>query len=335
MRIEELGLSNEDLLAHLEAWPLEEGKEVARSGKHEYDARCPFHDDHGRPNWGINLDTGFYKCLSCGAKGDFVSLYAHMEAVSLWETLLHLRRVGGTPAGMVRRLEGLLRRLERSQQQGLATHPPELMAPTIYPPVNKRPEAMKYLESRGFTKQSIKKFDLRFSRKRNSIVIPVRDGKGVLWGYIYRNIDPDCDPRFRYKYTKKFQRSQVLFGSHLLENNENGYNASNQIVVVEGSLDTIWVNQAGIPAVGILGSFASEHQIQELRQYPRLVLLMDNDNAGRLAAQEVGGVLNHQVPVSVGRYPRYAKDPCEIKENDLSRVVRRAVPYLLLSQKIK
>ena len=31
-------------------------------------ALCPFHDDH-RPSLRVNVDTGAFRCMACGAKG--------------------------------------------------------------------------------------------------------------------------------------------------------------------------------------------------------------------------------------------------------------------------
>jgi len=44
---------------------------------------CPFHDDfsrqgkRGRPNFGVNLDEGYWKCLRCGASGPSLKALRH------------------------------------------------------------------------------------------------------------------------------------------------------------------------------------------------------------------------------------------------------------------
>lgn len=43
--------------------------------------KCPFHNDH-RPSLSINLEEGWYKCFSCGAKGGGIVRF-HMSRYSL------------------------------------------------------------------------------------------------------------------------------------------------------------------------------------------------------------------------------------------------------------
>jgi hypothetical protein len=42
---------------------------------------CPFHDDT-RPSLSINLEKGWYKCFSCGAKGGGIEIF-HMTRYAL------------------------------------------------------------------------------------------------------------------------------------------------------------------------------------------------------------------------------------------------------------
>lgn len=41
-----------------------------------YTARCPFHNDRGRPNLGVTKHG--YNCLRCGAKGSLAKLARHL-----------------------------------------------------------------------------------------------------------------------------------------------------------------------------------------------------------------------------------------------------------------
>lgn len=43
---------------------------------------CAFHNDRGKPNFSISSFEGIYKCWSCGASGNLVTLIAHLEKVT-------------------------------------------------------------------------------------------------------------------------------------------------------------------------------------------------------------------------------------------------------------
>jgi DNA primase len=322
MKIDELGLTPDDLRDFLARWDIR-GDEYVRRGKVEFDANCPFHNDTGRPNWGINLETGFHRCFSCGAKGDFAQLYAHVEQVGPVEAILFLRGQARTPAALHRRLEGALERLQRPGKNSTPQPPGDLPHVQVYGRLYHP-----HLEERGISRESAKRWGLRYSKMRNAIVIPAHDENQVLWGYIYRNLDPDA--RTRYLYSKDFHRTEVLYGFQFWREGLVGYNAkSRRMVVVEGAFDTIWVNQAGLPAVGILGSFPSDHHMALMKEAGQVIVMTDKDKAGLLAAVQIGESLKKKVPVLIARYPKYAGDPSEVRPQHLHKMVERAQPYLL------
>lgn len=326
MKINELGLTSNDVRAFLARWGIT-GDEYVRRGKIEYDAPCPFHNDTGRPNWGLNLETGLHRCFSCGAKGDFAALYAHVEQVDPVQAFLYLRGQARTPQALHRRLEGALERLQKPGKTS-APHPPaELPRLNVYPRFYHP-----YLKERGISSESAKRWNLRYSKMRNAIVIPALDEDHKLWGYIYRNLDPNA--RTRYLYSKDFHRTEVLYGFRFWHEGLVGYNAQNRkMVVVEGAFDTIWATQTGLPAVGILGSFPSDHHMSLMKEAGQIIVMTDKDKAGVLAAIQIGESLGTKVPVLIARYPKYAGDPSEVKPQHLHRMIEKAQPYFLWRRK--
>jgi len=58
------------------------------------DTLCLFHDDHD-PSMGVNLRHGGFRCMACGAHGDFVDFYRQISHESFVEAVSELaRRVG-------------------------------------------------------------------------------------------------------------------------------------------------------------------------------------------------------------------------------------------------
>lgn len=64
-----------------------------RSSKWAIAGRCPFHDDHQAGSFKVNLETGSFKCWSCGvAGGDIVSFLQQRDRLSFREALERLVR---------------------------------------------------------------------------------------------------------------------------------------------------------------------------------------------------------------------------------------------------
>jgi DNA primase len=40
---------------------------------------CPFHDDHHRGNFRVNLDTGAFTCFACGVKGGDIVAFTQLR----------------------------------------------------------------------------------------------------------------------------------------------------------------------------------------------------------------------------------------------------------------
>ena len=52
---------------------------------------CPFHDDHRPNSFFVNVDTGTFKCFSCGAGGgDIISFVRFRHGLSFGEALRKL-----------------------------------------------------------------------------------------------------------------------------------------------------------------------------------------------------------------------------------------------------
>jgi hypothetical protein len=107
---------------------------------------------------------------------------------------------------------------------------------------------VRYLKSRGVTKQICEKYAFGFSKEKRfykRIIIPSFNADGVLNYYTARSIDPDS----KYKYLNaKVKRSDVIF-------NEIYLDYSKKVTLVEGPMDSILGPEN---SVSILGSFLTE-----------------------------------------------------------------------------
>jgi DNA primase len=74
--------------------------------------------------------------------------------------------------------------------------------------------------------------------------------------------------------------------------------ASKTIYVVESSFDAIRLDQVGFPAVATLGANVSSSQIELLKKYfGNIVLVADNDEAGKIMADRLSEKLRNLVTI--------------------------------------
>lgn len=191
-----------------------------------------------------------------------------------------------------------------------------LGAPTSPLEQLKKPVLNSLLE-RGFSREILDKWDIGWDAKVKGMRLPVYSRTGGLEGLIWR-FPVGVEPKYRYQVG--FERSKTLYGLWRLSTKIA------QIVLVEGPLDAIWVQEAGIAALAILGSSLSEQQahiIQQLRP-SRVLLCFDNDAAGKHATSGAVGLLQREgCWVYKVALPKRVKDVQEVKCADVVNVLSK------------
>ena len=160
-----------------------------------------------------------------------------------------------------------------------------------------------YLKRRGFDEQVLKQFGVGGNQDRIWIPVTLMSGRNV--GTITRFLPEFGDNRYMYSYG--FEKRNYLFGTSCFKY------CDDTVVVVEGSLDCIRMHQIGITnTIAILGNRATSSQISLLKLLgTRVVLALDNDDAGIQGAKALGRVLQvagHEVY----KLDYDAKDPGEL-----------------------
>jgi DNA primase len=135
-----------------------------------------------------------------------------------------------------------------------------------------------YLSERGLTEETAKTFGVGLFPGNGSmhgrIVIPIHNPEGELVAYAGRSID-DSEPR--YKFPAGFHKSLELFNLHRVKGELS-------VVLVEGFFDCMKVTQAGFPCVALMGASMSNAQEKLLGDFGHVVVMLDGDEAGRVAA---------------------------------------------------
>jgi DNA primase len=171
-----------------------------------------------------------------------------------------------------------------------------------------------------------------YDRFRDRIIFPITDPRGRVISFGGRAMDPQA----RAKYlngpeTELFHKGHNLYGlpeaRRLLAAAPS--DETPPLVVVEGYMDAIACQRAGVPAVAPLGTALTEEQIEVLwRNHPEPTLCFDGDRAGRQAASRA---IDRALPIlKPSRSLRFAiveggKDPDDVLREQGAAALREQV----------
>lgn len=274
--------------------------------------KCPFHID-SRPSFGIQTRTGLWLCRSGCGEGNIEQLIMRAKQVDLLHALAIKRQwEEGSPLDV--ELDKMLAAI--APREAVAAPEPFVMSvagltsdrwPNWWP-------------ERGFDAKSWRRFDVRLDTNNGDTVLPLRAADGMLAGTI-RRAQPGIMPK--YRYSDNIRVNQHLYGIDTMV--RLGWVPGSRLVLVEGSLDCIWLQQNGIAAAAVLGSHLSKDQARILRGVGpgRVLLAFDNDDAGRQATRKAMRDLP-DMPLDVIDWSLRSdkKDVQEIKEPwDLKNII--------------
>lgn len=160
--------------------------------------------------------------------------------------------------------------------------------------LQEHPNAGEYLASRGLTEELISRFRLGVvdapsighESYKGCLSIPYLSNYGVLsirWRPLYES---DA------KYLTSPGDHDWIYNPQALERGTRG------ICICEGEFDTIIAESAGLPSIGLPGSTKWENAWTRLLSgYQYVVLLQDDDEAGRKMAAKLGKILRNLRPV--------------------------------------
>jgi DNA primase len=327
------------------------GKSVKlrRQGR-EYAGLSPFAKEKS-PSFFVNDEKGFYHCFSSGKHGDVISFLQETESLTFVEAVERL----ASEAGMALPVHDPRSAAEDKRRGGLIEWL-ELAAKWFEDQLRRPVggDAQRYLSGRGFPSTEWGRFRIGFApesrtalkdylvakgarpgelveaglliapedgsapydRFRNRVMFPITDGKGRVISFGGRALDPAA----RAKYlngpeTSVFHKGRVLYGlaeaRRLLP-----AHAAAPLAVVEGYMDAITCQRAGVAAVAAMGTALGEDQMEILwRIHPEPTLCFDGDAAGQRAARRT---IDRALPLLQPRRsfrfatPKGGKDPDDV-----------------------
>jgi DNA primase len=323
---------------------------LRRQGR-EYAGLSPFTKEK-TPSFYVNDDKGFYHCFSSGKHGDLISFLQETERLSFPEAVERLAAEAGVPMPVQDERQVEQDRQRSTLQDWLETaaawfegelRRPAGAAARAYLAKRALPEtdwkrfrigyapsgrtALKdYLVQKGARPADLVQAGLLiapedggapYDRFRDRIIFPITDLRGRVISFGGRALDPEAKAKYlNGPETDLFSKSQVLYGLHDARKLLGTGEADAPLVVVEGYMDVIACQRAGVAAVAGMGTALTEEQMALMwRFHPEPTLCFDGDGAGqRAAARAIDRALPHLKP---GRSFRFAivtggKDPDDV-----------------------
>jgi DNA primase len=301
-------VSMRDVLTH---YGLMEGT-TEKPSKHglELRLRCPFHEDK-TPSLSINTETGKFHCFGCHAKGgDIFDFVVTKEGIAARDRTKSRRQAAllikdwfgvGSEAAPVPETSAAA---DTQAPVEDITPPAETAEEPVNPPLK---FTFKHLDTqhpyltqeRGLKEATIDVFGLGHHAGKgimhNRVVIPIHNEQGDLVAYAGRSPGEPPSGEGQYKFPPNFHKSLVLFNLHRAKEH-----ATEGLIVVEGFFTVFEFFQRGRKnVVALMGSSLSKEQerliVETVGPKGRVLLALDNDEAGRTGSEDAVNRLRSQV----------------------------------------
>lgn len=282
---------------------------------------CPFHNEKS-PSFTVTPSKEIYKCFGCGVSGNAIKFIMEHEKYSYVEALRWLAQKYDVT------VEETEVSAEVKQQQQLAdslyiinNFAREYFADTLLNTEEGQNVGLSYFEERGFTQETIRKFQLGYSMNvwdaftkaalakgynldylqktglvtvrneqpgdnyRGRVIFPIHNQSGKVLGFGARIlVKNDRAPKYiNSPENEIYVKNRVLYGTYFAR---HAIDKLNECLLVEGYTDVISLHQAGIEnVVASSGTSLTQHQLRLIKKYTNnLTILFDGDNAGVKAA---------------------------------------------------
>jgi len=323
---------------------------LRRQGR-EFAGLSPFTQEK-TPSFYVNDEKGFYHCFSSGKHGDLISFLQETERLSFPEAVERLAAEAGVPMPVpdARSVEEDKKRLTLMDWLEAAA---QWFEGELRRPVGQAARA--YLEKRGLPESEWKRFRLGlapasrsglkdhlvqkgarpaelaeaglliapedggapYDRFRERIIFPITDARGRVISFGGRALNADAKAKYlNGPDTALFDKGRTLYGLYEARKLLAAGGEGAPLVAVEGYMDVIACQRAGVAAVAGMGTALTEDQMALMwRHHPEPTLCFDGDGAGQRAASRA---IDRALPLlQSGRSFRFAlvtggKDPDDV-----------------------
>lgn len=302
---------------------------------------CPFHGEK-TPSFNIYTETDSFYCFGCGASGDVISFIMKIDNLDYVEAVKYLAQRAGMDMpedGYDDSLSRLRKRVYEANREAARFYYKTLISEKGRAGLNYFRSRMladstirhfglgfaddnwgslcEYLKSKGFKDSELVAANLAVRRRSgngiydrftNRVMFPIIDLRGNVIAFGGRIMTDEKPKYLNTSDTPVFKKSENLFS---LNNAKNS--GSRTLILCEGYMDVIAVNQAGFQnAVATLGTALTSEQAVLMKRYAdEVIICYDADEAGQKAtARAIPLLRNAGLNIRVLTIPN-GKDPDE------------------------
>jgi len=290
---------------------------MKKSGKNLISA-CPIHKGSNPRQFSVDPEKNIFNCFGdCKSGGNVLDFVAKMEGVSLREAGLLIKD---------KILNGICLDAKEPDTKTVKAEKEEPPADkvTVNPPLTFQLKNLKtdhsFFSEQNIEPETVKHFGLGFCAKgmmKGRIVIPIHNELGELVAYCGRAVDKkQIKSEGKYKLPPKFVKSEVLYNLNLQKKDEDTF------ILVESFLSVFRLYQAGYSNVlALMGSSLSEAQEkminQRLTPEGKVIMLFDDDEAGRACARDSLKRLGSKLFVKIPDISHYGKKPHHLNSDQI------------------
>lgn len=280
---------------------------------------CPLHGEKS-PSFYVTPAKGIFKCFGCGEGGDAISFVQKHDGLSYVDALKLIARKYNITVEEQEVTEEVRAENQRAASLQLVNdYARDFYRESLVSTDEGRDIGLSYFKHRGYTDETIKKFELGFAPPggsalkeaalakgyqleflrelglitkegdrdflRDRVVFPIHGYSGKVVAFAGRVLKSTTKaPKYlNSPETELYFKSKTLYGLHLAR---TSIRREDQCLITEGYADVIALNQAGVEnVVATSGTSLTDGHIKLIKRLTkRVIFLYDGDKAGVKAA---------------------------------------------------
>lgn len=308
-----------------------------------YTACCPFHNEK-TPSFSVSPSKGIFKCFGCGKAGNAVNFVMEHEQLNYAEALKYLgKKYGIEVEEREESPEDIQNRLRSDSLLNVAEFARNFFVESLKKSQSGQAIALSYFKERGFSAETIEKFQLGWSPEGRSAFCDAaikagykkefitgtglgieREGSGELIDRFYERVmfpvhsvsgrviafggrtlrtDKSVAKYINSPESEIYIKSKSLYGIYFAKSSITRFQ---KCYLVEGYTDVISLHQAGVEnVVASSGTSLTQDQIRLIKRFtPEVTVLYDGDAAGiKASIRGIDMLLEEGLTVKVVLFP--------------------------------
>ncbi len=256
----------------------------------EYWTNCPFHKDDVTPSLSFNKEKNVFYCLGCGVGGStiqFVMKYHKLSFPKAIEYIIKYASLDIIPKKHSKILDFLYKSNFKNKEKKVVKR--KFLSSDIMEKYTKEP--VKEWLQEGIKQDVLDKYNVRYDKKGNRIVFPVRNSNGNIIAIKGRTLYTNFKDLglVKYIYYQKIITNDFLFG---LYENKNSIKSKKKCIVVEAEKGVMKLSSWGFDNVVALSSknITDEQSSLLLSLKCDLVFVFDKDVLRRDVIRKIKGL---------------------------------------------